>query len=79
MCIDSTRSEQVKTSVCRIDFDGSSAYVTLFSSRKIIPVFESFWLVGGHMHFNKGLQFFFMEIFDIDNISGSNLFSTTPP
>jgi len=29
---DSTRNEQVKTNVCGINFDGSSAYVTLFSS-----------------------------------------------
>jgi len=65
--------------VSHIDFDGSSAYVTLFSSRKILPFFESFWLVAGHLHFNKGLQFCFMEISDIDKISGSNLFYTTPP
>ena len=35
--------EQVKTSVRRIHFDGSSANVTLFSSRKILLFLESFW------------------------------------
>jgi len=40
---DSTRNEQVKTGVCLINFDGSSANVTLFSSRKIF-VLKSFWL-----------------------------------
>jgi len=36
VCGDSTRNEQVKTSVCRINFDGSSANIALFSSRKIL-------------------------------------------
>jgi len=42
VCRDSTRNEQVesvervKTSVCRINFSGSSANVTLLSSRKIL-------------------------------------------
>jgi len=40
---DSARNEQVKTSVCRVNFDGSSANVTLFSSRKIFL----FWKVFG--------------------------------
>jgi len=43
VCSDSTRNEQVKTSVCSINFNGSSANVTLFSSRKILP----FWKVFG--------------------------------
>jgi len=33
VCSDSTRNEQVKTSVCHINFDGSSANARLFSSR----------------------------------------------
>ena len=37
---DSTRNEQVKTSVCLIKFDGSSANVTLFSSREILLFLE---------------------------------------
>jgi len=42
---DSTRNEQVKTSVCHKNFDGSSANVTLFSSLKILLVWEVFgWL-----------------------------------
>ena len=36
VCGDSTRNEQVKTSVSRINFDGSSADIALFSSRKIL-------------------------------------------
>jgi len=40
-----TRNEQVKTSVCRNYFDGSSANVTLFSSRKICLSWKVFgWL-----------------------------------
>jgi len=35
VCSDSTRNEQVNTSVCLIKFDGSSANVTLFSCREI--------------------------------------------
>jgi len=35
VCSDSTRNEQVKTSVCLTKFDGISANVTLFSSREI--------------------------------------------
>ena len=42
MCSDSTCNEQVKTNVCG-NFDGSSANVTLFSSRKILL----FWKVFG--------------------------------
>ena len=36
----STRNEQVKTSVCLIKFDGSSANVTLFGSREILLFLE---------------------------------------
>jgi len=43
VCSDSTRNEQVKTSVCLIKFDGSSANVTLFSSREILLILEWFW------------------------------------
>jgi len=35
VCSDSTRNEKVKMSVHPIIFDGSSANVTLFNSRKI--------------------------------------------
>ena len=41
VCSDSTRSEQVETSVYCINFDGSSANVTLFISRNILL----FWKV----------------------------------
>jgi len=45
LCSDSTPNEQVKTSVCHINFDGSSADVTFFSSPKILLVWEVFgWL-----------------------------------
>jgi len=37
---DSTRIVQFKTSVCHINFDGSSADVTLFNSLKILLVWE---------------------------------------
>ena len=40
VCSDSTRNEQIKTSVCLIKFDGSSANVTLFSSREILLCLE---------------------------------------
>jgi len=43
VCSDSTRNEQVKTSVCLIKFNGSSANVTLFSSREILLFLEWFW------------------------------------
>jgi len=36
VCSDSTRNEQVKTGVFRINIDGSSANMALFSSRKIL-------------------------------------------
>ena len=39
---DSTRNEQVETSVCLIKFDGISANETLFSSRKILLFLERF-------------------------------------
>jgi len=38
LCSDSTCNEQVKTSVCHINFDGSSAEVTLFSTLKNLLV-----------------------------------------
>ena len=66
MCSDLTCNEQVKTSVCHINFDGSSANVTLFSSRRNSSASESFCLVAGNLHFNKGLQLCFMEDFDTD-------------
>jgi len=40
---DSIRDERVKKCVRCIKFDGSSAKVTLFSSRKIILFLERFW------------------------------------
>jgi len=40
---DSTRNEQVKTGLCGINFDGSPANVTLFSSRKILLLLERLW------------------------------------
>jgi len=40
LCSDSTRNEQVKTSVCVIKFDRSSANLTLFSSREILLFLE---------------------------------------
>jgi len=40
VCSASTRNEQVKTSVCLNNFDGSSANVTLFSSREILLFLE---------------------------------------
>jgi len=43
VCSDSTGNEQVKMSVCLITFDGSSANVTLFSSREILLFLEWFW------------------------------------
>jgi len=43
VCSDSIRNEQVKMNACCINFDGSSANVTLFSSRKIVL----FWKVFG--------------------------------
>jgi len=43
VCRNSTRNEQVKTSVCLIKFDGSFANVTLFSSREILLFLERFW------------------------------------
>jgi len=45
VCSDSTCNEPVKTSVYRITFDGCSAYVTLFSSRKNLLFWKVFdWL-----------------------------------
>jgi len=44
VCRDSTRNEQVervKTGVCRINFDGSFANVTLFSARKILFLMQT--------------------------------------
>jgi len=40
VCSDSTRNEQVKKSVCLVKFYGSSANVTLFSSREILQFLE---------------------------------------
>jgi len=48
VCSDSTRSEQVKVSVCRTNFGGCSSNGTLFSARKIF-VLEHFWLAVGHI------------------------------
>jgi len=48
LCSDSNRNEQVKTSVCHINFDGSSADVT-FQSSKDSSGLGSFWLVAGHL------------------------------
>jgi len=45
VCSDSTRNEQVKPSVCLIKFDGSSANVTLFSSREILLLLEFFVMI----------------------------------
>jgi len=53
--------------VCRIHFNGSSATVKLVQFSKD-PVLESFWLVAGHLHFDKGLQFCFVADFNIDYI-----------
>jgi len=45
LCSDTTRNEKVNTSVCRINFDGSSANVTLFSSQIILLLWNVFsWL-----------------------------------
>jgi len=43
LCSDSTRNEQVKTVSVVLIFNGSSANVTLFSSRKILLFLERFW------------------------------------
>jgi len=40
---DLPRNEQVRMGVCGINFDGSPANVTLFSSRNILPFLERFW------------------------------------
>ena len=37
-----------------------------YSVLKESSVLESFWSVAGHLHFDKGLQFFFTEDFDTD-------------
>jgi len=40
-----TRNDQVKVSVCRISYDGSSANVSLFNSRNILLFWNVFsWL-----------------------------------
>jgi len=45
LCSDTTRSEQVKTSVCRINFNGSSANMTLFGYGKNLLFWNVFsWL-----------------------------------
>jgi len=56
VCSDSTRNEQDETSVCRRNFDRSSANVTLFLEKlsKDVSGLESVWLVAGHLHFDKG-------------------------
>ena len=46
-CSNITGNDQVKTSVCRISFDGSSAKVSLFSSRNILL----YWSVFGWLRF----------------------------
>jgi len=47
VCSDSTRSDQVETSVCRINIDGNSANETLFSSQNMFL----FWKVLGWLRF----------------------------
>jgi len=60
-----TRNEQVDTSVCCNNFVGSSANVTLFSSRKIL-LFWKFVIGCGGVVSRAGL----FEIKDYQNISG---------
>jgi len=67
VCNNSTPNEQVKTSVCRIKSDGSSANVTLFNSLKILLFWndERSQLVVGHLHFDKDLHLCFTADFNI--------------
>ena len=65
VCSDSTHNDQVKTSVCPINFDESFANVTLFSSRKILPFWKVFGCLRVTCILTKAyLQFCFMEDFD---------------
>ena len=58
MCSDSTRNEQVETSVCRISFAGSSTIVTLLSSRKILLFWKFFVCLPIILHFEISLHSF---------------------
>jgi len=80
-CSDSTCNEQIKTSVCLINFDGSTANVMLFSFQKILL----FWKVFGwsriilistkacavllYWSFERNLHIliFFQKLYDIEN------------
>ena len=59
VCSDSTRNEQVKASICRINFGGSSANVTLFRSRKILLFLERF---GKNCECHPAYSFLFINI-----------------
>jgi len=74
LCSNTTRNEQVKTSVCLINFDGSSAKVTLFRFRKIL-LFCKFLVGFGHLHFDRSLQFCFIADFNIHEITHFNILS----
>jgi len=60
---DSTRNEQVKKGVCRMYFDGRSANVTLFNSRKVLFL-ERFWpkLVVAIQHIRSCLSIYWAAI-----------------
>jgi len=59
------KARRVSVSVeCCINFDGISSNVTyVIQFLKDHSVLESFWLSASHLHFDKGLQFCFMEAF----------------
>jgi len=57
--------------VCRLNFDGNTANVMLFSCQVKDPVLECFWLVASCLHFDKGLQCY------INNILYLNILSKT--
>jgi len=73
VCSDSTG--KVETSAFLINFDGSSADVTLFSSQKMLLVvlkrcfsFGKLWLVADNLHLGKGMQFCSMADLSINYV-----------
>jgi len=52
---------QTKCVVIQLAVNKSRRVSNLVQFSKYSSVLESFWLIAGYLHFNKGLQFCFME------------------
>jgi len=57
---------QTSCAVIKLAVNRSRRLSNVVHFSKDSSVLESFWLVAGHLHFGKGLQFCFMEDFDAD-------------